>query len=169
MPRDGISIRAESRDDHQSIRKVHIAAFRDHPLSQHNEQLIVDALRADGALTISLVAETEGAVVGHVAFSPVRVNSQPSAWYALGPVGVIPALQRQGIGSSLVVRGLEQLGELRAEGCVVLGEPEYYGRFGFRHRPELILHGVPEEFFLCLPMADHVPSGTVEHHPAFHE
>ena len=72
MPRDGISIRTESRDDRESIRQVHIAAFRDHPLSQHNEQLIVDALRADGALTISLVAETEPSS-GMLRFLPLEL------------------------------------------------------------------------------------------------
>ena len=131
MPRDGISIRAESQDDHESIRKVHIAAFKDHPLSQHNEQLIVDALRADGALTISLVAETEGAVVGHVAFSPVRVNSQPSAWYALGPVGVIPPLQRQGIGSSLVVRFLSDWANYEQKGAWCLASRSTMGALAF--------------------------------------
>jgi putative acetyltransferase len=160
-------VRPETTNDHAAVREIHIAAFANQPFSQQTEHLIVDALRADNALTLSLVAESEGRVVGHIAFSAVAIGDHGQGWYALGPVGVLPSWQRRGIGSELVRRGLDCLRELGAEGCVLLGEPSFYGRFGFQHCAELAMPGVPPECVLCLPMADRIPHGDIEHHPAF--
>ncbi len=160
-------IRPETRNDYQAIREINIAAFSDHPYSQHTEHLIVEALRAAGALTISLVAEAEGKVVGHIAFSPVTINGADQQWFALGPVAVLPALQMQGVGTKLVKEGLKLIRALGAQGCVLVGDPAYYSRFGFRHNPALTLEDVPPNVFLCLPMTEPVPHGKVEHHAAF--
>jgi len=162
-----MTIRPESSNDYQAIREVHIAAFANHPYSHQTEHLIVEALRANGALTVSLVAEMEGKVVGHIAFSPATIDGASQQWFMVGPVGVLPALQRQGIGSKLVKEGLEAIRALEAKGCMLVGEPAYYTRFGFAHNPALTLEGVPREVFLCLPMTEHVPHGKVEHHRAF--
>jgi len=160
-------IRPETSNDYKAIREINIAAFANHPYSNHTEHLIVEALRADGALTVSLVAEVEGRVVGHIAFSPVTINGAHHQWFALGPIAVLPALQRQGIGTELVNEGLKSIRALGAQGCVLVGDPAYYSRFGFSPSLALTLDDVPPTVFLCLPMTEHMPQGKVKHHAAF--
>ena len=162
-----MQIRPETEADHSSIRKIHIAAFANHPHSKQPEHLIVEALRAAKALSLSLVAEVKGDVVGHLAFSPVWIEEQDCGWFILGPVGVLPEFQRQGTGQGLIRAGLQTLRERGAGGCVLLGAPAYYCRFGFRRIPELILEGVPQENFLSLPMTERIPRGKVSYHSAF--
>jgi putative acetyltransferase len=143
-------IRPESSNDYDTIREINIVAFANHPISQHTEHLIVEALRADGALTVSLVAEIDGTVVGHIAFSPVTIDGKYLEWYALGPIAVLPAMQRRSIGMELVNQGLEAIRSLGAQGCVLVGDPAYYKRFGFCHNPELTLESVPPmSFCVC--------------------
>lgn len=160
-------IRDELPADSEAIAAVTRAAFADHPHSQQTEQFIVDALRRAGALTVSLVAEEDGGVVGHVAFSPVVIGDGSAGWYGLGPVSVLPARQGQGIGQALVRQGLARLRALAAGGCVLVGEPAFYGRFGFAHEPALRLAGVPPEYFLALPLAGPPAGGEVRFHAAF--
>ena len=162
-----MQVRPETEADHASIRRIHIAAFANHPHSKQTEHLIVEALRAAKALSLSLVAEVKGEVVGHLAFSPVWIEEQDCGWFILGPVGVLPEFQRQGTGQGLIRAGLQTLRERGAGGCVLLGSPAYYCRFGFRRIPELILDGVPQEYFLSLPMTEKIPQGRVSHHSAF--
>lgn len=119
-------IRTETSHDYDRITEIHIAAFRTHPFSKQTEHLIVQHLRKAGALTLSLVAEIDGTVLGHVAFSPVTIGGIDWGWFALGPIGVDPGSQGRGIGSSLVKAGLERLQELGAQGCVLVGDPGYY-------------------------------------------
>ena len=126
-----ILIRDERPEDAIAIRKVTRAAFAEHPHSLQTEHLIIDALRTAGALTLSLVAESEGRIVGQIAFSPVQVGVGSIGWYGLGPVSVEPASQKRGIGTSLMMEGIDRLREMGAQGCVVLGDPVYYSRFGF--------------------------------------
>lgn len=163
-----VTVRNEAAWDQDSITTVVAAAFETHPHSNQTEHLLVQKLREQGALTISLVAEFEGEVVGHIAFSPVTVNGALCDWYGLAPVSVLPEFQGRGIGSLLVEAGLARLRELGARGCVLLGEPEYYRRFGFALREGLILPGVPPEYFLALPLADDEEvRGEVAYHQAF--
>lgn len=143
------------------------AAFADHPHSQQTEHRIVDALRAAGALTLSLVAVREDAVLGYIAFSPIRIDDAAGAWYGLGPVAVAPTEQGRGIGRALIDTGLARLRALRAQGCVVAGDPAYYTRFGFRHHTALHYPGLPPEYFMALAFAGTPPAGTVRYHPAF--
>lgn len=160
-------IRTERPNDYESIRNINIAAFADHPYSHQTEHLIVEALRASRALTVSLVAEKAGEVVGHIAFSPAKINGIDCGWFILGPVAVLPALQKQGIGQKLIKEGLAAIRSLGAQGCALVGDPNYYCRFGFRNIPELVFEGVPPEYFMCLPMTEQIPKGHVSHHPAF--
>ena len=102
-------IRNETAADADAITAVTLAAFATLEISQHTEQFIVKALRAAGALTVSLVAELDGRVVGHVAFSPVVLSDGTPDWHGLGPVSVLPAHQRQGIGKALIRQGLARL------------------------------------------------------------
>jgi putative acetyltransferase len=162
-----MQIRPEAEADYASIRKVHMDAFAVHPYSKQTEHSIVEALRAAKMLSVSLVAEVEGNVVGHVAFSPAWIEAQDRGWFILGPVGVLPDFQRKSIGEGLIKAGLEVLHQQGAQGCVLVGEPAYYSRFGFRQVPELVLEGIPKEYFLALPMTDRTPPGRVTYHPAF--
>ncbi|MCB0023597.1 MAG: N-acetyltransferase, partial [Caldilinea sp.] len=124
---------------------VTVDAFETLAISNHTEQFIVEALRAAGALTVSLVAEVDGRVVGHIAFSPVTMSDGTVGWYGLGPVSVLPAYQGMGIGGALIVEGLARLRKLGARGCCLVGHPGYYGRFGFEHVDGLAYEGVPPE------------------------
>ena len=105
-------IRKETTSDIEAITQVTIAAFRTLQISNHTEQFIIKALRAAGALTLSLVAEINDRVVGHIAFSPVTISDGTGDWYGLGPVSVLPEYQKQGIGKSLINEGLSLLKQL---------------------------------------------------------
>ena len=162
-----IVIRSETKADADAITSVTIAAFRTLEISQHTEQFIVKALRAAGTLAVSLVAELDGQVIGHVAFSPVSLSDGTPDWYGLGPVSVLPAHQRQGIGKALIREGLERLQKMGARGCCLVGHPDYYVKFGFRNPDQLSHPGVPPEYFLALSFDGHWPQGTVTFHEAF--
>lgn len=160
-------IRKETPSDIEAITQVTIAAFKTLPISNHTEQFIIHALRSAGALRLSLVAELDNQVVGHVAFSPVTISDGSEGWYGLGPVSVLPLHQKQGIGTSLIKKGLSLLKEMGGQGCALVGDPNYYQRFGFRHVPELIYPGIPQEFFLVLPLTEKMPQGIVVFHQGF--
>ena len=162
-----IVIRNEVDSDVDAISEITTAAFENHPYSKQTEQFIIKALRDAGALTISLVAEAGKKVVGHIAFSPVTISDGSLGWYGLGPVSVLPELQGQGIGKSLIHEGLSLLKALGAKGCVLVGDPGYYERFGFRSLPDLAIDGVPQEYFLALPFGESKTSGTVIFHEGF--
>jgi putative acetyltransferase len=160
-------IRDEMPSDEAAIESVIAAAFRDMPYSRQTETFIMAALRRAGALTLSLVAEDEGHICGQAAFSPVEIDGRPSDWYGAGPIAVAPEHQRQGIGSALMEEGLGRLHGLGAGGCMLVGDPAWYQRFGFRNEPRLTLAGVPPEVFMILPLGKTVPEGKVAFHPAF--
>ena len=134
-------IREEVDDDAAAIDGITRAAFREHPFSQQTEHLIVRGLREVGALSLSLVATLDDEVVGHLAFSPVKIASLDLGWWGLGPVSVTPARQRSGIGSALIRGGSLRLREHGVPGCVVLGDPAYYGRSGFAPQASLLYPG----------------------------
>lgn len=162
-----ILIRPETGADHDAIEAVTMAAFLNAPHTDHNEQLIVCALRQAGVLSLSLVAEQEGRVVGHLCFSPVTISDGSPHWYGLGPISVSPALHGKGLGSRLMDAGLAELKGMGAAGCVVLGDPGFYGRFGFVSEPGLTLSGVPAEYFMARSFGAAMSRGEVCYHPAF--
>ena len=143
------------------------SAFLEAEHSDRNEAKIVERLRDAAALTVSLVATDVDRIIGHVAFSPVTVDGRSDGWFGLGPVAVVPDRQGHGIGSALIEAGLDQLRVRGSRGCVVLGEPAYYGRFGFVHDANLSLAGVPAEYFQSLLFNEQPCAGLVEYHPAF--
>lgn len=161
------TIRREAPADSAAIEAVTIAAFLNAPYTSHTEQFIVNALRKAGKLTLSLVAEEDGEIVGHVAVSPVSISDGTSGWSGLGPISVLPEWQGRGIGSALMREALRALEAEEAAGCVLLGEPEYYGRFGFRAEPNLVLPDVPPEYFQALAFRPPLPCGTVSYDEAF--
>jgi putative acetyltransferase len=162
-----VIVRPETDRDVGGIREVNIVAFKGQPYSQQTEHLIVEALRAAGALEVSLVADSDGTVVGHIAFSAASIGGSSAGWFLLGPVAVQPARQGEGIGRALVEAGLDALRSREARGCVLVGDPAFYGRFGFGQHPGVVWHGVPDENVLCLLMAGEMPTGEVVCHPAF--
>lgn len=162
-----VIIRKETASDVDAITDVTLAAFKTLEVSNQTEHFIVKALRAAGALSISLVAEIDGRVVGHVAFSPISISDGTTDWYGLGPVSVLPELHKQGIGKALIHEGLALLKAIGASGCALVGDPGYYERFGFKSVHGLQYEGVPPEFFLVLPFTDIHPEGTVTFHEAF--
>ena len=163
----GMKVRQEKEDDVEAIAEVTIEAFKDLDISSHTEHFIVAALRESRALAVSLVAEVEGEVVGHIAFSPISTDTDVESWFALGPVSVLPDCQRQGIGTALIEEGLATLRAQGAKGCCLVGHPDYYRRFGFVNPPSMTSAGVPEEVFFAMSFDGEMPTGAVNFHPAF--
>ncbi|RYE56637.1 MAG: N-acetyltransferase [Hyphomicrobiales bacterium] len=160
-------IRSEIAADISAIRKLTDAAFQDVQHSSQTEGAIVDALRLAGALAISLVAEKDGEILGHLAFSPVLIDGQDIGWFGLGPVSVSPTVQRSGIGSALIKEGLKSLRDRGALGSVVLGDPDYYQRFGFTSAHNLRYSDVPATYFQSIAFADPPAKGVVTYHDGF--
>ena len=162
-----VIIRSEKPSDIKAITEVTQVSFENHSFSQQTEHFTIRDLRAAGELTISLVAEVDGRVVGHIAFSPVTISDGTADWYGLGPVSVLPDFQGRRIGTALVNNGLALLKSMDSRGCALVGLPAYFDRFGFKNHPQLIHEGVPQEVFVAKPLFGRVPRGTVEFHQAF--
>jgi putative acetyltransferase len=165
-----ITLRSESPEDIPAIHHIHTAAFE-----RPNEAELVDALRRNKALTISLVAILDGRLVGHIAFSPVTITSSTATMEALGlaPMAVLPTYQRRGIGSQPVEAGLTACRKTPYGVVVVLGHPHYYPRFGFvPAKPWGIVweHDAPEEAFLVKEIHEGAlvhTRGVVKYRPEF--
>lgn len=164
-------IREERGIDAEAIRAVNLAAF-----GTDAEADLVDALRRLATPLISLVAEVDAKIAGHILFSPVTLVSDPGVFLmGLAPMAVVPSRQRQGVGSRLVCEGLERCSQINAAGVVVLGHPEYYPRFGFLPAIRLSLrseYDVPDEVFMVRELrkgALEGLSGTIRYHPVFAE
>ena len=163
---DLVDIRDESPADIDAIRAITRAAFADIAYSSQTEAAIIDALRAADAIRPSLVAVANGEIVGNVVFSDVTIDGR-EGWVGLGPVAVRPELQRSGVGSKLIAEGIERMKAAGAAGCVLVGDPGYYVRFGFKPVPGLNYPGVPDEYVLALPFSDAAASGAIRYHAAF--
>ncbi len=162
-----VTIRTEQAGDIDTITSLTVAAFQSAQHTSHTEQFIVNGLRRDGQLTISFVAVDGETIVGHIAISPVTISSGAKGWFGLGPISVRPDRQKQGIGSLLMTSALAELERQGGAGCVVLGDPRFYGRFGFQAHPGLVLAGVPPEYFQARSFNGTLPVGTVCYHDAF--
>jgi len=161
-----VAIRAEMATDRDAIRSLTARAFAGHPFSDGSEPRIIDVLREAGALALSLVSVVDDRIVGHVAFSPVGPPAL-QRWFALGPVSVEPSFQRRGVGGQLIEAGLRALRARGANGCVVLGDHRYYGRFGFSVAPAIAPPDYPTEYFQVLSFGASVPHVQVAFHAAF--
>lgn len=160
-----MEIRNETVGDIPAISQLVTEALKMLPQSTGTEAGIVEALRAAGGLSLSLVAEEAGMVIGYLAASPARTGAQ-AGWALIGPLVVLPARHGQGIGSALMAEALRRL-RTSCRGAALVGEPGYYNRFGFRTFPGLHVTGCPAEFVLALPFDGHEPAGELIHHPAF--
>jgi len=165
----GWTIRDEQPGDEAAIAALTEVAFRTVRYSDGGESAIIARLRDAGDLALSLVVENrDRAVIGHVAFSRVTISDGTPGWYGLGPISVIPLRQRAGIGAAMASEGLARLRGLGAGGCVVLGDPVYYGPLGFRHDAGLVFPGPPPEYFQRLVLSGDEPQGTVRYAAAFY-
>lgn len=162
-------IRSERAADVEAITQVTTAAYKDSSHNQHTEYQTIIDLRAAGDLTISLVAEVGGETVGHVAFSPVSISDGTENWYGLGPLSVRPDHQGETLGTALVSRGLSLLKAMHGKGCVAIGLPTFFSRFGFTNHPSLEHKGTPQEIFVAMSFNEQMPHGTVKFHKAFYQ
>jgi putative acetyltransferase len=168
---DVIEIRTERPQDSAAIQEVHSKAFGG-PVEAKLVQLICERKKA----LISLVAVSDGKIVGHILFSKVTIASSPNTFNAvgLGPVAVLPEFQRTGIGSKLIRDGLKQCQQAGYDAVVLVGEPAYYSRFGFSRAADFGLqneYGVHDEF-MVLPLRDGALAGVngmVKYQPEFQE
>jgi putative acetyltransferase len=162
-----VIIRPERVEDHRAIYDITTRAFAPMPYADGDEQELIGKLREAGALALSLVAEKDGVLVGQVTFSPAFAADGSPGWYALGPVSVEPELKHQGIGSQLIRAGIARLSSKQAAGCVLVGNPAYYSRLGFRPFPALAPEGQPAQYFQILPLREAEPEAVVGFHPIF--
>lgn len=162
------TIRIETSADQVIIHDITKRAFAPMPYAAGDEQDLIDRLREADALEISLVAELDGKVVGQVTFTEAFAANGTKGWYALGPVAVEPELQSQKIGAQLIEAGLAMLRERDAAGCVLVGNPDYYSRFGFKLFPDLCPEGEPAEYFQVLPIRVQKPQTVIGFHRLFH-
>ena len=158
-------IRHETAADIPAISRLVTEALLMLPQSTGTEAGIVEKLRAEGALALSLVAEDEGEVIGYLAASAARIGTQ-DGWGLIGPLVVLPSRHRQGIGTALMAEALRRL-RVTSRGAALVGDPAYYGRFGFRACPGLSVAGCPPEVVQALPFDGAEPRGELIHHPAF--
>ena len=166
-----LSIRDEQPSDHDAIRSVLVAAFE-----ETVEADLVDRLRMSCPDQVSLVAALKNVLVGHILFTPARIDSPGRVieGWALGPMAVHPDQQRTGIGSLMVESGIDYLRQKSTPFVAVLGHSEYYPRFGFERASRWNLRAeweVPDEAFMILPLEKRklrMAGGIVRYHPEFH-
>jgi putative acetyltransferase len=163
-----IIIRPETEADHAAIHDVTERAFAPMPYSDGDEPHLIGKLRAAGALSLSLVAVRGGIVIGQISFSPAFAADSSPGWFALGPIAVEPKYQSCGVGGRLIRAGITWLREQDAAGCVLVGNPAYYSRFGYRPFPALTPKGEPAESYQILPLRVLEPVVIVGFHPLFH-
>jgi putative acetyltransferase len=163
-----INIREETETDQPAIRTLTEAAFRGRPYAGGDEQDVIDRLRTGAALTLSLVAVEDNEVVGQITFSPASLENDLNAWFALGPVSVLPSRQSEGIGSALINEGLDRIKDMGASGCILTGDPNYYKRFGFKVSPQNSPTNESPEYFQLKLLNEEQPAGRFRFHAAFY-
>ena len=157
--------RTERPGDGDEIDELVCAAF-----GREQEGDLVWALREQGAISLSQVAEYEDAIIGHLLMSPVLIEGEDLGWLALAPVSVWPECQNQGIASALIRAALDCANELDWAGVVLLGKPEFYSRFGFKLATELGLkyeNAKADETLMAMALKAQPVSGRVTYHPVF--
>ena len=160
-------VRNERPEDVDLIRDLTELAFRGRPYSCKREHLLIDDLRSANALTVSLVMLDGTTVVGHVALSPVTLPGASGPWFGLGPISVLPDWQRKGVGTALMKEALARLTQQQAAGCILVGDPRYYKRFGFAHDPSIVAEGEPPEHTMISRLTANSDRGIVRFHAAF--
>lgn len=160
-------IRAERPSDIDAIHGLTVRAFTGMPYSQGTEASIIRLLRQSGDLALSLVAEEDGAVIGHIAFSPIRIDGAHGNWFGLGPISVEPARQRSGIGKALIESGLEILKTQGAAGVALIGDPDVYRSSGFASDGRLTYKGLETGYVQRILFSGPDPEGEPHFSGAF--
>ena len=165
-------IRDQTEADFSAVHDLVITAFKTLPIACGREQFVMDDLWRRRAATVALIAEEVSAygrhlLVGQAAFSKITINGADLGWHGCGPLSVLPARHGLGIGTALMREGLNRLKTLGSKGCVVVGDPNYYLRFGFAHTRTLREPSVPPDAFMALRFAGDMPSGEVALDSAF--
>lgn len=163
-----LTLRAEQPQDLPGIHQLTRLAFSGRPYAGGDEQDVIDRLRRAGALTLSLVAEVDGQLVGQVTFSPAQLSDGSGPWFALGPVSVLPEFQGKGIGAALIRKGLTQIQAGGALGCILTGNPDYYRRFGFELAPRNTPAEEAPEYFMLKLLGAPAADGVFAFHPGFY-
>lgn len=161
------TIRDERAGDEAAIRQMVERAFTGHPYSDGDEAQVIDALRADGDLVLSLVAEDGNAIVGQVTYSRAILSNGEEGWMVVGPVAVEPARQGEGIGRALMEAGEARMQAMGAKGITVLGDPDLYARFGYRQHTAMTLEGELGEYLQVKSFGAPIPAATITYAPAF--
>lgn len=161
------TIREERAGDEGAIHELTKRAFEGHPYSDGDEQLVIDRLRIDGDLLLSLVAEDAGKIIGQVTYSRARLSNGDGDWMVIGPIAVEPACQGKGIGSALMEAGEAAMRARGAKGITVLGNPEIYGRFGYVQHTSMTLEGELGEYLQVKSFGADIPVATLTYAPAF--
>ena len=162
-----MQLRSETPGDEDAIAELTQRAFAPMPYSNGSEGPILDGLRKEGDLTLSLVMEEAGVIIGHVAFSPVMIEETPGQWFGLGPISVAPERQMMGIGRILIEEGLARLKAMGASGCILVGSPALYHRFGFVSHGALKLGPLDPSLIQHIVFEGDAPTGPVRLAPAF--
>jgi putative acetyltransferase len=161
-------IRTEEPQHIETIQDLIRRAFAPMPFGDNNDQHLTNRFRSAGVLSLSLVAEKEGVIAGHVALTPAVHESGAAGWFALGPLAVEPHLQRRGIGTALIAEAKAWLASRGAAGCIVMGDTNYYPRHGFLPAPETAPVNEPAAYFMVLAMQRQIPPGSFAFHPLFY-
>jgi len=161
-------IREERASDDAAIHDLTVRAFRPMSYSDGTEASIIRLLRHSGHLALSLVAEDDGAIIGHVAFSPIAIGDLDH-WFGLGPIAVEPDRQRMGIGSALILTGLDVLKERGAAGIALIGDPAFYNRLGFESDGLLAYKDIDRRYVQRLVFSGPSPKGEIRFADAFEQ
>ncbi len=164
-----LRIRTETPADRDAIRALTSRAFATMPFASGTEAAIIDRLRGQGLLSLSLVAILDERLAGHAAFSPATGVAGSEVWAALGPISVEPELQRRGIGKRLIAEGLNRLAQQGMKGCILVGDPAYYRQPGFALAPRYCPASVPAAYFMMRKFGAADPPGILDFQPAFFE
>ena len=162
-----MEIRHEQTGDEVAIHELTAKAFEPIEYSDGSEPVIIQRLRTDGELFLSLVAILENEIVGHIAFSKVAIGGEDNHWFGLGPIYVAIERQGIGIGGKLINQGLAEIKSSGARGCVLIGDPAYYRRFGFKSDERVTYGEVPHEYVQWFSLDGSLPNGEIEYRPAF--
>jgi putative acetyltransferase len=162
-----MKIRNEKVSDYSRIEEITKLAFVGKPYASGTEQYLSEKLRENDALSLSLVLENEGTVVGHLALSPIKIDGLNGPYFGLGPLAILPEAQGKGYGTALLNSALEYLAENNAKCCVLVGDPNYYSRLGFEIESALTYQGAPTEYFQAIWFTKEKLVGEVEFHEAF--
>ena len=174
-----ISIRQEKKTDYSAVFELIENAFKDLEMSDHKEQFLVQRLRNSTAFVpeLSLVAEYEHEIIGHILLTKIRIKNDQSEFQslALAPVTVLPKYQKQGIGGMLIEEAHKKAKELGFKSVILLGHADYYPRFGYRKASEYgikLPFDVPDEYCMVIELTENALAGvkgTVEYPKEFNE